>query len=90
MLLAQVLVPKTHRGHWERHESGQVNLVTGPALSKQDLRLPQALCVTSEGPKVSVLLTYDNSNGLKQKKTNCTTRKSQAWDLQQINICHFS
>lgn len=77
MLLAQVLVPKTHRGHWERHESGQVSPVTGPALSKQDLRLPQALCVTSEGPKVSVLLTYDKSNGLMQKKQTAQHGKAK-------------
>lgn len=37
------------------------------ALSIQDLRLPQALCVTYEGPKVSVLLSYE-SRGLMQNQ----------------------
>lgn len=49
--------------------------MTDRALSTQDLRLPQALCVTYEGPKVSVLLSY-KSNGLMQNH-NVQHRKAK-------------
>lgn len=58
-LLAQVAFPKSM---WLLSPilgntfSWLVRSVTDRALSIQDLRLPQALCVTYEGPKVSVLL----------------------------------
>lgn len=83
MLLAQIFFPpQKHAVVVPDAGKATSSLMTDQALSIQDLRLPQALCVTYKGPKVSVLLIYKSNGPMQNQNAQHRKAKRGTYDIQ--------